>query len=350
MTPAVSAIVVSHRSAGEAAACVASLSRCFREEGIAGETILVDCASGAQESDALRAAGADSLLLLEENRGYSGGVNAGLAAARGASLLLCNADVVFLPGAVGALVRAISEKRVGAAAPLAIWDSEGRIRLPPGYAPGFFSDLGQLLAGRSPALDRARFARFARLATRLWEQGGSAPHLSGAVLAARRDVFDAAGRFDERYPFEYEETEWEDRVRAAGFDLRFVPQARVRHLWAVSSSRNPETPARRLASQERYRRRYGRLGRAILARAAARNSGGDNGAAIAEPSFPARPGAAVALSPNASGIPFASCDLESDFRLPAEIAQRLAAGRWRLTVYRRQDGRPLETRTWEKGP
>jgi len=237
---------------------------------------------------------------------------------------------------------------VGEAATLAVWDAEGRVLLPPGYAPGFLADLGQLLAGRSPALDRARFTRFARLATRLWEQGGSAPHLSGAVLAARRDVFDAAGRFDERYPFEYEETDWEERVRAAGFELRFVREARVRHLWAVSSSRSAETGARREASEAQYRRRYGPVGRAILSRAAGHPARAGNGSMIAEPSFPARPGAAVAISPNASGIPFASADLESGFRLPGDIEERLSPGRWRFTAYRREDGRPLETRIWEK--
>ena len=349
MTPEVSAIVVSHRSSGEAAGCVASLAASFRGEGICGETVLVDCGSGVEDERALAAAGADSLVLLRENRGYSGGVNAGLAAARGRNLLLCNADVVFSPGAVTALLRAAGEKRIGAAAPLAFWDSGERVKLPPGYAPGFFTDLSQLLAGRSRALDQSRFARFARSATRLWERGGTAKQLSGAVLAARREVFDAAGRFDERYPFEYEETEWEARVRAAGFNLRFVPQARIRHLWAVSSSRNPETAARRAASESRYRSRYGRLGRAILDRAGrlSRNRFGE--ASAEEPSFSARPGAAVAFSPNLSGIPFAAADLDRDFRLPPEIRERIAPGRWRFTVFRKDDGRPLETRIWEKG-
>ena len=348
MIPEVSAVIVSHRSSREASGCVASLKSCFRDEGLSGEIVLVDCGSGAGEGPALRAAGADSLVLLAENRGYSGGINAGLAAARGRQLLLCNADVVFLPGAVGALLRAIREKRVGAAAPLAVWDSEGRLKLPPGWAPGFFTDLAQLLGGRSQALDDSRFTRFARSAIRLWDRGGTARQLSGAVLAARRDVFDAAGRFDERYPFEYEETDWEERVRAAGFDLLFVPQARVRHLWAVSSSRSPETASRRAASEALYRARYGRIGRAILDRAASLARNGLEGSRDEEPSFAARPGAAVALSPNASGIPFASTDLDRDFRLPAEIAARLAPGRWRFTVFDKETGRPLEARVWEK--
>src|SRR6185437_5554708 len=60
----VSAIVVSHRSAAEASACVASLQRAFAEEGIAGEVVLVDCGSGEQEAGLLRAIPADRHLLL----------------------------------------------------------------------------------------------------------------------------------------------------------------------------------------------------------------------------------------------------------------------------------------------
>jgi N-acetylglucosaminyl-diphospho-decaprenol L-rhamnosyltransferase len=349
MRPELSAIVVNHRSAPEAARCVASLATAFREEGIVGEVLLVDCGSGPGEAARLAAVPAERRLLLEENRGYSGGVNAGLAAARASSLLLSNADVVFHPGAVTALLRAIGEKRAGAAAPLSVWDETGRVKLPPGFAPGFLRDLSQHLAGRSRAFDDVRFARFARETLRLWEKGGRARHLSGAVLAARREVFDAAGRFDERFPFEYEETEWEERVRSEGFDLLFVPEARVRHLWAVSASRNPETRALRASSEEVYRRRrYGVLGKKILERAARLAAPGIGQVKLADPRVPARAGAAVALSPNPSGIPFAAADLEQEFSLPGDVAGGLPSGLWHFTVFRKADGRPLERLVWEK--
>ncbi len=183
MTPDVSAIVVSHRSAAEAARCIASLSKSFAEEGIAGEVVLVDCGSGEGEQATLRGIPADLHVLLPENRGYSGGVNAGLARAGGARLLLSNADVVFSAGSVGRLLGAIADPRVGAAGPLSAWDAEGRLRLPPGHAPGLFRDAAQLLAGLFPALDGRRFAAFARETSRLWERGGRVRHLSGAVLA-----------------------------------------------------------------------------------------------------------------------------------------------------------------------
>src|SRR5262249_4647384 len=122
MTPDVSVIVVNHRSAGESAACLVSAREAFAREAIAGEVVLVDCGSGADEVARLAALAADVFLPLPENRGYAGGLNAGLARARGKILLLCNADVVFLPGAMRALAAAAGEPGVGAAAPLAFWD------------------------------------------------------------------------------------------------------------------------------------------------------------------------------------------------------------------------------------
>lgn len=349
MKPDLSVVVVNHLSAEEAEGCASSLAEAFSREGVAGEIVLVDCGSGEREREKLARIRADVRILLEENRGYSGGVNAGLARARGARLILANADVVFLPGALTALLRAIEDRRVGAAAPLAVWDREGRVKLPPGFAPGFLRDLCQLMAGRFPALDDRRFASFARETRRLWVEGGRAPHLSGAVLAARREVFDLVGRFDERFPFEYEETDWEERVRAAGLDLLFVPEARVRHFWARSASRSPEAAGRRAVSERVYRRRrYGRIGQSLLerGRALARDRAGAR--EIASPFLAAAPGASVAISPNPSRIPFAAADLERDFRLPDEIAASLPLGRFFLTVFDDASGLPRESFVWEK--
>ncbi|MEP6993346.1 MAG: glycosyltransferase family 2 protein [Acidobacteriota bacterium] len=346
--PAVSVIVVNHRSAVEAGECVRSLRDAFQAEGMRGEIVLVDCDSGADEVRALEALPADTRVFLPENRGYSGGVNAGLQRARSARLLLANADVVFLPGALPALLSEIEDASVGAAAPLCVWDAEGRLRMPADSATGFFGELAGLRAGRSPGRDGRRFARFAMRTLRLWEEGGDAGHLVGAVIAARRDVFDRVGPFDERFLFEYEETEWEDRVRRAGLRLRFTPRARVRHLFARSASRNPDTQRRRTASRRLYRQmRYGRLGRAILERAGNRPAPAI-ATAISEPAIAARPGSWLALSTNASVIPFAGTPLDRDFRLDPEVARSLPPGFVYLRTFRASDGQPLETAVWEK--
>ena len=340
--PVVSAIVVNHRSAAEAAVCIESLRSAFRRENVAGEIVLVDCASGPGDAAALETIPADVRVYLEDNRGYSGGVNAGLARARGARLILANADVVFLEGAVSALLAAIEDPRVGAAAPLCLWDAAGTLRLPAEAAPDFFAEI---------RLGPDRFPAFARRTLALWERGGDTRHLVGAVLAARRDVFDRAGRFDERFPFEYEETEWEERVRRAGLALRFEPKARARHLFARSARRNPETEARRDASRRRYRqKRWGRIGRALLEWTERRPAKPRQIAAesLAEPSLPAQDGAWVALSTNPSLIPFAGTPLAQGFRLPGEILESLPAVPIYLRVFDPRDGRALETFVWEK--
>jgi GT2 family glycosyltransferase len=344
VSPSVSAIVVNHRSAAESAECIASLRGAFEREGVDGEILLVDCGSGPEEAALLSALRTDAFLPLPDNRGYSGGLNAGLARARGARLVLSNADVVFGPGALTALLSALEDPAVGAAAPLAVWDAEPRLYLPPGDAPRFLSELSRLLDGRPDGRNGRRFSRFARRCVRLWTRGGPTDHLVGAVLAARRDVFDRVGRFDERFPLEFEETEWEERVRRAGFELRFAPEARVRHRWGASAARNPESAAMREASRRRYReRRWGRVGRRALEWAAVRGARARaSGPAVGSRTVPARPGAWLALSPSVSGIPFAGLELSHDFRIPPEI-HGAVTGDWYLRIFRGDDGRVLET-------
>lgn len=347
MVPEISVIVVTHRSSGEAVECVASLRGALRQEEVVGEIVLVDCGSGTAEARRLESAGADLLLPLPDNRGYSGGVNAGLARARSHRLLLSNADVVFRPGAIRPLLEAIDDPAVGAAAPLAFWDEADRLRLPPGWKPGFRSDFAQVAVGRRPSRDARRFASHARETLRLWQSGGTARQLSGAVLAARRDTFDRVGRFDERFPFEFEETEWEDRVRGSGFELRFVASARVRHRWGSSATGSGETAVRRARSRELYwTRRYGRLGRALLERAGRRRLEVSFPRTL-EPRLEAREGAWVAVSTNASLVPFAGAPLDRNFVLPADVASRLPPIPIFLRSFRASDGQPIETRVWE---
>lgn len=344
MIPDLTAVIVNYRSAAKAVRCAATLREAFARESIGGEIVLVDCGSGEGEAGALRSASADAAVLLPENRGYSGGVNAGLARARAPRLLLSNADVEYGSGCLSALIAAVDDPAVGAAAPVSAWDAAGRVLLPPGFDPGFLAEMSLLRSGRSPARDARRFAAFARDAVRLWTRGGRARHLTGAVLAARRDVFDRAGRFDERFPFEYEETEWEGRVRRCGLELRLVAEARVRHLWGGSASGDAATEKRRAASRRLFReRRYGRIGRALLERASRPVPPGSRRATRESLEVPARPGDWLALSPHASGIPFAGVDLSTPFRLPPEVRDAMPPGPWAWTVFRGADGRPLES-------
>jgi N-acetylglucosaminyl-diphospho-decaprenol L-rhamnosyltransferase len=359
-SPRLSAIFVHHRQPALAAACVGTFRAAAAGDGLASEIVLVDCGSPAADRSALDVVAADVRVDLPDNRGYSGGVNAGMARARGAVLLLSNVDVEYRPGSLAPLVAAAEQAGVGAAAPVCAWDAGDRLFLPPGFDPGFLEELSLLRSGRSPSRDDRRFADFAREAVRLWIRGGPARHLSGAVLAARREVFDRVGRFDERFPFEYEETEWERRVRGAELRLEVVATSRVRHAWrardagtsaAAAGGTEPansdvasDRERRRRESRRRWREeRFGRIGRALLERAERRPPpAAPPGPRLDFRDLPARPGAWLALSPHRSRIPFVGADLSRPFAVPPEVRPVLASGEWIATIFAAADGRPLE--------
>jgi len=339
--PDVSAVFVNHLSSTECARAVESFRLAAREEGLRGETVVVDCASGPEEADRLRRIAPDRLVLLAENRGYSGGLNAGIAQAGAGRLLLCNADVEFLPGSIAPLISAAAQDSVGAAAPVQFANSSCRIHLPSGFGSGFIRDLRQM--GVFPARGEARrFARWARMQWTLWHSGGEAGNLVGSIVATRRAILDRVGRFDERFEFEYEETEWQDRLRRGGLRLRVVADSRAVHRLGASSARNPESAARSARSRARYRRRrYGRF-RGRLLDFAERRAKEKIAPGIAVESAPlvlARgPDFAVAASPNASVLPFVAARLDRDVDL-REIAAILGP-RFAYRVFRVADGSP----------
>jgi hypothetical protein len=102
-------------------------------------------------------------------------------------------------------------------------------------------------------------------------------------------------------------------------------------------------------SRRLYReRRYGRLGRALLERAAARPPRPVPARRIEAPFLRARPGFWLAVSTNPSLVPFAGAPLDADFRLPEDVLESLKPGPVYLRVFRAADGRPIETCVWEK--
>jgi N-acetylglucosaminyl-diphospho-decaprenol L-rhamnosyltransferase len=64
--------------------------------------------------------------------------------------------------------------------------------------------------------------------------------VSGACLLARREAFDAVSGFDERFFLYEEDADLCRRVRAAGFQVVFTPEAEVVHAKGRSMARTPE--------------------------------------------------------------------------------------------------------------
>ncbi len=155
------------------------------------------------------------------NLGFAGGSNAGIRRAlqRGADwVLLLNNDAIAEPGLVPALERAAAERRdagvlackvLFADAPDTLEYAGARFHVLLGYS------------GRQRGYGRRDDGRFDEL-----RDVGRA---TGAAMAVSRAAIERAGLLDERLFAYVEDAEWCLRIRAAGFAIVFVPDARVRH-------------------------------------------------------------------------------------------------------------------------
>jgi hypothetical protein len=164
----------------------------------------------------LRAAPGVAVLRLPRNRGYAGGMNAGIAALRREGcdrVLLLNNDAVLEEGSLRLLAEALNDPKLAAVSPV-ILRSDGRVE-----------SMGARL---DPRTGRSRLEGHGRRAA---NGAGVLPaeSLSGAAWMLRADALDRVGPLDEVYFHSFEDTDWCGRARAAGFELAVVTGATARH-------------------------------------------------------------------------------------------------------------------------
>ncbi len=162
------------------------------------------------------------LLRAGENLGFAGGSNLGIRRAleRGADwVLLLNNDAVAGPGLAEALERAAAARPdAGLLACTIHAGLEGDALQ---YAGATFNTL----LGYSGRVSRRPAD------VRLRDVGRA----DGAALAVSRAAVEAAGPFDESLFAYVEDVEWSLRIRAAGFAVVLVPDARVWHRGSAST-------------------------------------------------------------------------------------------------------------------
>jgi N-acetylglucosaminyl-diphospho-decaprenol L-rhamnosyltransferase len=226
-----SVIVVGYNGRDLLARCLDSVLAVGADLGV--ELIVVDNASHdgtpamvAEQYPAVR------LIVNDVNVGYGRACNQGLAAAHGRYMLVLNQDIAVRPGALQVLVAFAEAHPEAGAIGARLEYEDGRFqhsafRLPDWKQAffGFFDGLVPLdseINGRYSAdtLDRPFVAE----------------HLLGACLLLRREAIDQVGAFDPTFFMYYEETDLCARLTKAGWRNYYVPDARVMHVSAASTS------------------------------------------------------------------------------------------------------------------
>jgi GT2 family glycosyltransferase len=176
----------------------------------------------------------------QQNVGFAAGNNLGAKHSRGRFLNFLNPDTEVAPGALDKLLRTLERHPDAGLVGARLLNSDGSLQT--SCIQSFPTVLNQALD--SDVLYRA-FPR-----SPLW---GIAPlHdetpspsvvevISGACIMIKRSVFESLGGFDERYFMYSEDLDLCYRVRLAGFDCLFVPDAQIVHHGGGSSNSAPKT-------------------------------------------------------------------------------------------------------------
>ncbi len=244
--PAVSAVVVNWNSGPYLRGALDALFACMpgRDWDV---TVVDNASSDGSERSAEDRGPRCRLLRNARNRGFGAAVNQAAAATAAPYLLFVNPDCRIGPEAVATLLAALgSDNECGLAGPAVLDDDgvvQGSARGDPDMLTGLFgrsSALRRLLPGAAPARRNVRDAELAGAG----RGGARVDWVSGACMLARRSAFDAVGGFDERYFLYWEDADLCRRLRRAGWNVRYVPGARVRHAGGVST-RSAATAAAR---------------------------------------------------------------------------------------------------------
>lgn len=238
-------IIVNWNTGALLARCVRAIAR-LPERGAVSRVLVVDNASRdrslVQAQVAVGQAGNQppvNFIKLEKNVGFARGNNLALERVRAMDhqgpVLLLNPDTEVQPGAVSALLAALARHdRVGIVGPLLL--NEDRSVQPSVRA---FPTLGVLLF---------MFLKLHRLVPHaaLWQQymrsefdytrESAVDQVMGAALLIRGETLREIGPLYPRFYLWFEEVDWCQRARAAGWEVWFTPEAKVIHHGAVSFS------------------------------------------------------------------------------------------------------------------
>jgi GT2 family glycosyltransferase len=244
-------------------------------ESIAGEArdldLAVLIADNASADDTLerarRASSAVTAFGTGGNLGYSGAINAALARLdRERPVLILNPDAIVAPGAFRIMLDALDDPRVGAVVPR-ILDADGELSYSQRREPSVSRALGDALLG---AHAQGRPGAFSEIVYERDAYGrpGDVDWATGAAVLLSRAAVREVGPWDERFFLYSEETDYLRRVRAAGYAVRYIPDAVVQHRQGGSGS-SPRLVALSAVNRVRYMRKHRSRGYAAAFRGAA---------------------------------------------------------------------------------
>lgn len=193
------------------------------------EIILVDNASKENPSQVIATQYPEvRFIRSEENLGFSGGNNIGIRASKGDFLFFVNNDTELVEGSIEQLLALFDElPKLGMVSPLIC------------YFPGEETGGKEVVqyAGTTPV--NAYTARNSTIGVMEENRGQfnspqSTPYAHGAAMMMPREVVDTVGLMPESFFLYYEELDWCEQIRRAGYEVYVEPRTKIYHKESVS--------------------------------------------------------------------------------------------------------------------
>lgn len=165
-----------------------------------------------------------TIIALDENLGFAGGNNAALRQVNTSLVVLLNPDVVVEPDWLQHLIHPLLESADVGMVGCKLFYTDGRLQ----HVGGIIR-LPQGLAGHVGHLERDEGQ---------YEVVADVAYVIAAAAAFRRSLLDDVGYLDEGYFLYYEDADWCERIRRAGWRVVVAPQARLVHLESVLTGKN----------------------------------------------------------------------------------------------------------------
>lgn len=257
-----SVVIVSYNTRELTLRCLRELTEHLCAERLSHEIWVVDNASKDGSAEAVEREFPDANLMMSNaNLGFGPANNLALEHARGRYFLLLNSDAFVHESALSRMLELLDDPakvRVGAVGPRLL-NEDGSLQRScwkfPSPARSWFESLGLArLLGTHP-----RWGDYYRWAH---DEKRSVDFVIGACLVVRREVYLEIGGFDPAFFLYAEETDWQKRMRGAGWDIVFTPDAQVTHLGGASGKQEKTRVSTLFwQGQERYvLKHFGRSG------------------------------------------------------------------------------------------
>lgn len=222
--PLVSIITVNYNQSDVTIALMDSLSK-ISYPNI--EVIVVDNASPSDQPDKIKKLfPAIQLIKSDKNIGFAGGNNLGIFAAKGKYMLFINNDTEVVTDFLEPLVERLEHNpNIGVVSPKIRFHHHPDIIQYAGYTPlNYYTMRNNLVGYRTK--DEGQF-----------DEGDYTPFGHGAAMMVPRKVMEEVGLMADIFFLYYEEHDWFERIKAAGFKIYYEPKSLVYHKESISTGK-----------------------------------------------------------------------------------------------------------------